>query len=257
MPPPDHPVFTPPENRHARIWRYMDFTKYLSMLETKALFFCRVDKLGDPFEGTLSRATLEAWRTHMKEFNLEDSDMPLQWARPHRRWTFVNWWHLAEDESAAMWKLYSKSNEAIAIRSTYARLAGALPNPYSGAPDQGRWIYMGVVYYIDYDFFRVPPGNTMAPFVYKRKSFEHEREVRALIQEVPIVWINGHESIDVDFEPRANGKNIAVDISALIEKVFIAPDTPDWYFDLVSKVTRRYGFDFEVRRSRLDEDPLL
>ena len=33
------------------LWRYMDFTKFVSLLEKSALFFPRADKLGDPFEG--------------------------------------------------------------------------------------------------------------------------------------------------------------------------------------------------------------
>ncbi len=37
------------------IWRYLDFEKYKSLLENKALFFCRADKFIDPFEGSLPK----------------------------------------------------------------------------------------------------------------------------------------------------------------------------------------------------------
>ena len=37
--------------------------------------------------------------------------------------TAVNCWHINEHESAAMWDLYLKSNEGIAIQSTYQKLA--------------------------------------------------------------------------------------------------------------------------------------
>ena len=50
----EHPACTsPPPN--AILWRYMDFMKYVSLLDRKALFFGRVDKLGDPFEGFYTR----------------------------------------------------------------------------------------------------------------------------------------------------------------------------------------------------------
>ena len=48
-----------PKNENAKIWRYMDFTKLVSLLEKRALFFCRSDKLGDPFEGSYSQANIK------------------------------------------------------------------------------------------------------------------------------------------------------------------------------------------------------
>jgi len=42
-----------------------------------------------------------------------------------RRYVFVNPWHKNEFESAAMWKLYLKSEEGVAIRTTVERLKHA------------------------------------------------------------------------------------------------------------------------------------
>ena len=38
----------------AVLWRYMSFTKFVSLLTKNAVFFSGADKLGDPFEGSLS-----------------------------------------------------------------------------------------------------------------------------------------------------------------------------------------------------------
>ena len=46
----DKPVFTTPANPGIKIWRYMDFTKFVSMLENGGLFFARADQLEDEFE---------------------------------------------------------------------------------------------------------------------------------------------------------------------------------------------------------------
>ena len=54
----EHPVFHTPDG-DAVVWRYMDFTKFVSLLDRRALFFARAHKLGDPFEGTMTRANLE------------------------------------------------------------------------------------------------------------------------------------------------------------------------------------------------------
>ena len=50
-----HPVFTAPTNENIKIWRYMDFTKFLSFIDKKTLFFTRVDQLEDKFEGRFTK----------------------------------------------------------------------------------------------------------------------------------------------------------------------------------------------------------
>jgi hypothetical protein len=78
----NHPIFQQPPNPNTKIWRYMDFAKYVSLLDPNGLWFSRMDKLGeslgdklgDPFEGTLSRATIEYMREGLKRVRLEDED---------------------------------------------------------------------------------------------------------------------------------------------------------------------------------------
>ena len=53
----DHPVFSPPAPDEL-LWRYVDLSKYLSVLSGRALWFSRADLLGDPFEGSMSRANV-------------------------------------------------------------------------------------------------------------------------------------------------------------------------------------------------------
>lgn len=75
-----------------------------------------------------------------------------------------------EYESAAMWKLYSKTNESIAIETTYCKLKNVLPND----------IMIGKVRYIDFEKDTINPTNVFNSFLHKRKSFEHENEVRII-----------------------------------------------------------------------------
>ncbi len=42
----------------SQLWRFMDFSKLVSLLDRKALFFTRAHKLEDQFEGTWSKATV-------------------------------------------------------------------------------------------------------------------------------------------------------------------------------------------------------
>ena len=44
-----------PENPDIKVWRYMDFTKLVSLYSRQALYFSRLDHLGDTFEGSLPK----------------------------------------------------------------------------------------------------------------------------------------------------------------------------------------------------------
>lgn len=241
----DHPVFEPPYNRNIKIWRYMDFTKYVSMLSNTALFFSRTDLFEDPYEGATSHANIklrdEVYRgKEIPEKGFEQMSKFAEWIR---QWTYINCWHMNEYESAAMWKLYSKTDEAIAIQSTYQTLYECLS---SGT-------YLGVVKYIDYEKDWMPEGNTFWPFVHKRKSFEHERELRAVKQELP----NKEKGISVGKPNEINGKSINIDFEKLVKKVFISPDAPLWFYNLVNKVTDKFGKDVEIKQSKLGKEPIF
>ncbi len=283
----DHPVFQQPPDPSIRIWRYMDFAKYVSLLVTKELWFSCTDKLGesfegklgDPFEGTFSRATAEELRKELltlirggelpKETNIDEMvESQVQGNQWLREWTYVNSWHMNERESAAMWRLYARTNEAVAIQSTYARLRDCLPSAVeAGKPDMtglsDKWvglpsaIYMGKVQYRDYATEPMPIGNAFHPFMFKRKSFEHEREVRAVIPVFPLIEDSqGLQRLPNDLTNLEAGKSVRMSLEDLVEGVYVAPSAPNWFREVVEAVTREYGLAHKPIRSSLDEKPL-
>lgn len=237
-----HPVFREPSNPNIKIWRYMDFTKYVSLLDAGGLYFSRSDLLGDPFEGSTTHGNLALRREFYEDLPPEVGDRmsshlsnALRWSR---QWTFISSWHMNEFESAAMWSIYASSNEAIAVQSTYARLHNCLPSD----------VYVGEVQYIDYEAKRMPENNMFWPFVHKRKSYEHERELRAIFQDTspPL----GQSNLE-------KGRLVEVSIDDLVEAVYVAPTAPTWFRDLVEAVTAKYGFAHKsITRSSLDSDPV-
>lgn len=54
-----HPIFAPPDDLDASIWRYIDFTKLVAVLARRSLHFARADRLGGQSEGSVSRANIE------------------------------------------------------------------------------------------------------------------------------------------------------------------------------------------------------
>jgi len=100
---------------------------------------------------------------------------------------------------------------------------------------------------------KVPSDNLLVRFLHKRKSFEHEREVRALIHRMPASGLVG----DVTREriPEA-GLYVPVNLDTLVERVLVSPLSKDWIVELVGSVTAKYRLSVEVVRSDLYDGPL-
>src|SRR5690606_34539401 len=120
-----------------------------------------------------------------------------------------------------MWQIFTQNNEGLAIQSTLGRLKQAL------TIDTTYKQYIGEVNYIDYKKDYIPFEDEFFPFLFKRRSFQYEREVRILTD----VTTLGKE-ID-------NGLKVPVNIEELIEKIYIHPKSEVWYKNLVIELVRR------------------
>jgi len=243
----EHPIFEKPENGNAKIWRYIDFTKFVSLLDKSALFFTRADRLGDPFEGSYSRANIKLRpEVYKEEIPADALENLSRLSKMLVKYTAINCWHLSEYESAAMWNLYLKSNEGIAIQSTFDLLKTSLK-------DEIHTVYIGKVKYIDFEKDWMPEGNAMYPFIHKRKSFEHEKELRAIIQEL-YYKKNGESKWSKPLFD--DGIYIQVDLGVLVDKIYLAPTSPKWLFELVKSIIKKYKLDKDVCQSSLDDAPV-
>jgi hypothetical protein len=247
-----HPTFVAPEDEEIKIWRYMDFTKLISLLDTRRLFFSRADSFDDPFEGSYPRNNVEFRKSVPKELDEESQEHFLKVINNTKdtnkywpRYTAISCWHMNEFESAAMWSLYLKSDEGIAIQSSYSKLKKSIIDDEK--------VYLGVVKYIDYNSYYIKDNNILTPFVHKRKSFEHESELRAVMTKLPISSGN----IDFTEETIHGGVPIKVDIEELIDKIYVAPNAPIWFSDLVNTAVKRYGYGIEVIQSEMNNTPMF
>lgn len=243
-----HPQFKLPEDRSTPIWRYMDFTKFVALLESSELYFSRADLMGDPFEGSYPNANIKRRLAtsipHDPEiqriYGIRDEESNQKFSV---QWTFVNCWHMNHHESAAMWRLYSQSSEAIAIKSSIEKLDSLLD-------DQ---TYFGVVSYVDYDSVEIDSSNYFSTVLNKRASYAHENEVRAIKWTPP----TNHQGI-FDFDvPLHNGLVHKVDLEKLLTEICISPNSPLWFMRLVEKLTARYAINVPVVKSQLDKRPLF
>jgi hypothetical protein len=201
---------TAPSDPKIKLWRYLDFTKFVSMLDKNALFFVFTEFLNDPFEGATSKIN-KALRPSIFEKKFFETN--LNRAKLRSR-VAINSWHMNTHESAAMWLLYAQTKEAVCIQTNYADLRSTLPQIFK--------IYE--MTYVDYNSNYIPEYHPLTPFVFKRKSFEHEHELRAIVDmEEADSDLHGFLGI----EACQFGIYKSVNLKSLIQTVYIAPESPE------------------------------
>ncbi len=251
----EHPIFHEPDDNQI-IWRYMDIAKLISLLDRNELFFVRSDKLEDRFEGIVSKPSIdtmkESFETYIENSKIENHagfdkirETFINSSKLFKRTIFINSWHMNNTESIAMWKLYAELNKGVALKTTFERLR----NCFNKCNDN---VYIGTVRYIDYNIEIQDFRNVFSPFLTKRKSFEHEKELRAIIQRLRITKSG---KINLRHIPNEMGIYVKVDINKLIESIYIAPQSQVWFKDVVSSIIKKYTLNIEVFHSKLDEIP--
>ncbi|WP_264566881.1 hypothetical protein [Flavobacterium sp. N3904] len=230
----NNPNIKLPQDPDTIVWKYLDLSKFLDLLLSQKLFMSRSDKFEDQYEGTFSEPTFE----EIKKLSIDNPDF-LNYYKTHREKVAISSWHINEYESFAMWQIFTQNSEGLAIQSTVKRLQEAL------VPETNYKQFIGEVNYIDYKKEYIPFDDMFFPFLFKRKSFQYEREVRIItdVSENPIK-LN-------------DGLKINVDISQLIEKIYIHPKSENWYKKLVIQLVAQLGFDFEIEKSDLESDILI
>ncbi len=144
-----------------------------------------------------------------------------------------------------MWGLYIQRGEGLAIQSDITSFSEAFRD-YSNHD-----IIISEVKYINYNKDFVPEGNAYSAFFHKRKSFNHEKELRGVI-----IDLSTEEGAINFSRETSSGIYVPIDINLLIKKVFIAPDSPEWFYDLVKSILDKYEFSFPLVQSDLKKDPV-
>ena len=237
-----------------KIWRYMDFPKLISLLET-GLIFVRADSLGDPWEGTLGLANV----TEVMEGASSQDERVERWkelAENHGiriRQFAVSCWHVSNTESAALWAQYVQRGAGVAIQSTISGLKASLD-----LGDREAWL--GPVEYINYFKTRVS-DNPPEFLLRKRSSFSHESELRMIIQlnqreqhqmeyamlvetptrlfiEAPLVSV-GQATVR-DSPGPSSGVLVQANCETLIDHIYVAPQAQPWISHVLKALVKRY-----------------
>jgi len=227
----------------------MDLAKFLWCLQHEALFFARLDQLGDPFEGYYTRIHAEGEDAFVNAIIAAAPDQPPEPLREayrrlltlhasFRTQYFVSSWYMNEQDSAAMWRLYTSLHESICITTSYANLYDALPEK----------THMGIIRYIDYNRVAFSMFNSFNFVMHKRESYSHEREVRA------VLWAQ-EGGVKGTFAEKDNGLIVPVDLGKVIESVYVSPSAKPMVREVVEGLVHKYELKARVLQSEVNASP--
>lgn len=239
-----------------QLGKYLDLTRFISILSTRSLFFCRLDKLEDKFEGTTSKVNFEVRKKYYEDTNhlipkpltseeiIQKVEEQYEWEEKIKSINCVNCWNKNASESAALWKIYSDFNKGIMIESSVDRLISSLKEASEN-------ILLSEVVYIDYNTQRMPDGNSTYPLYHKHKAYSYEEEVRLIFKKLPeFGWTH-----DWSKEPVEEGVYIPCDIDRLISRIVISPYAPKWFAELVGDLNEKLGLKKPLGISQLSLSP--
>ncbi len=229
-----HPSFRWPQDQEQKIWRYLSLAKFIALLQNNVFWLTRADRLGDPFEGSITRPMHE-------DLLRAPTEVASSWRQTNtsmRLTHYVSCWHANASESDAMWRIYTNSADSVCIQSRFSLLRDALPE----------FMYAGLVNYIDFETARFDPGNIFNHIIHKRISFEHERELRFTAWSSIAPELGGTR-----IQECLSGDGVAIPLSAhiYVERLVLHPEAPNWFLEVVKSLLTTYGLNVPIERSSM------
>jgi hypothetical protein len=250
-----HPAFPQPDDPKVRVWRYIDFPKFVSWLTNDALVLRRVNLLDDKREGRHGKhlfhfvflsalRQMEARKTppthaECERLATEQAEAALADVERNRLASFVSCWCMGgERESEAMWRIYAGSGASVALVLPYDRLRDSV---------KGSDLYIGKVTYFDFNTLVVPPGNVYRATMFKSHEYDYEKEIR-IVKHVHTIWSG--DKVPPGVPSAENPPAVMLvrwAIADHVEKIVISPYAKGWQAKAIRDVVKRLIPDLEAR----------
>lgn len=220
----------------------MDLPKYLSLLSDSSLWLARSDTFKDKREGIFHKSmksnldeiyeTLNSSEDGLSSDEIKNSDDFQNYLSCN---TYISCWHKSSEENMVMWEIYGQSENSVAITTSASKLKNSfdldvvMKDALEVALDD-----VSYVNHVDANLER----NYRQPFFIKRPHFSFENEVR--------LYLLARHKKSRALSPY--GLKIKVDLSQLIDKIYVHPDAEDWFFESVKDLTAKYGINKSVSK---------
>jgi hypothetical protein len=237
-----------PDNPDAEIWRFIGLDKFEKLLKGEP-YFRRADLFDDETEGLPPEEyerVLNLSRYDLRD--IQERSAAIGFIAQMRQSYYLNCWYLFDEEKAALWKRFAMGG--VAVRSTYRRLKAVIEPLIGDEPTLGL---------VRYGSGHVDRWNLEVFISTKKKEYEHEREIRAML-----TMRDPHESANrnIDIEnrfhdrpiydtPNPKGINRPVNLNVLVAELVVSPYADVAAFSVVTKMVQDAGYTFPVRASEL------
>lgn len=256
-----------------KLWRYYDIVRFLTLVNGD-IYFARADKFVDKYEGAIPKQNyirFVEWAGYESDDEEKDKirlEFHKKFVDERKKKVALSCWHLNERESAAMWEIYSKAGQGIAVRTSVDKLS-KLKEP------DGFELEMFKVDYIDLEteYSDEYYYNELLPFKKKRIEFKHESEFRIMLfqydqdafpfkdskfdlhnpmSDAEIVkygFVSKYKDIPTE------GIKVTVSVSEIIDEIIASPHMKEYEVEeiqrVLSLINKDKGTSFTIRRSSL------
>lgn len=214
------------------IYRYIDLQTLMFMLESDTTNFRKVSSWEDtwenPYKHVITYGKNNKNGTKNQFTNMRFEEIYGQC------WTSNN-------DSDAMWRIYSPNKDGIMISSTIEKL-GLVEEIIYGIIKPITYTKRDIKKIMLEEILRSESPYIRSVFL-KRDSFEHEKEIRFVAERI---------NIKANFEKLSNNFiSLKIRTKELIDKITIDPRATDWYVETIKKYCDRIGFNKDVVKSEL------
>jgi len=265
--------------------KYMDFSKFVHLLDSNKLFLSKTSNFEDKLEGGLTPtfsflnngAALAL--NHLvnnifpsalpltTEQKLEKKERSEQYEHQRKNHAFKTVFGDFKSKDHDFNHIYQRHSEWVDVSCWHANNSESMAmwKIYGGhinsvcivssveklssaiiKPSNKR-IAISKIHYIDHESEHFKSEHPLAPLLHKSKFYTFENEVR-------LIAYNPNAKILENREKDDAGTLIKVDIDTLIKEIRVAPDAPEWFFKLVRSLTKeKYGLKVEVVKSKIQQ----
>lgn len=278
-------------DRSTKIQRYMDFSKFLHMLENKQMFMCRIDKFEDKLEGGLTTINDFFYSGALEALsNLVNNSLPLSLGKDYNSTESVEEAKQRQQdyEDKLINKLFKTvfGDIELSERLTYKDVIKAQKQWFDVScwhsnVDDSESIAMWKIYCNDINSVCI--NTTIGQLL---DSIEKDKDINLLIQKIEYIdhradyyslevdskiapFVHKHKAYKFENEirliaynhsndPLSNredaGSLISLKSNNFINSVKVSPEAPEWFFNLVKDIfNNRYDQTGVVARSDLDD----
>ena len=268
--------------------RYVDFVKFVSLLDSRKIFLPRASKFEDQLEGSLtpidtilsngiaelldiaisSLPNIE--KPTADELNKKQTDNCLKKEKFECR-KFNTVFGPVPANEISYEKLVRQQREWVDVSCWHAnekesmamwKIYGGTTNAVCIVTDvtslkssvytseKGQKLILAKVEYISHLDEQFKISHSLAPLMHKAHFYSFEQEVR-------LMSFNENAPVKKDRPSSEYGSYLEVNLEQLIKEIRVSSKSPKWFHDLVKNVLKKYGLNIPVCESGMNQKPFF